>query len=109
MNEAQKKSVERLRALAEEQRPDGYAIERFHTDHVKSEWCDFVSVSVWFKKFFALKTAQFFIGPNGGITFPMHRRKDGSQYERRFNGDIMETVRAQYRDAETRSRFFEHS
>lgn len=102
MNEAQKKAVEKLRVLAEEQCPDGYTIERFHTDHVTSEFCNFVSVSVWFKKKFALKTSQFFIGPNGGITYPMHRRKDGSQYERRFNGDIMETVRAQRRDDKAR-------
>lgn len=102
MNEAQKKAVEILRTLAEEQCPDGFAIERFHTDHVKSEWCDFISVSVWFKKWFTLETAHFFIGPRGGITYPMHRRKDGSQYERRFNGYIMETVRDQRRDAEAR-------
>lgn len=102
MNDAQNKAVERLRALAEEQCPDGHTIERFHTDHVKSEWSDFVSVSVWFHKGCSLKTAQFFIGPNGGITYPMHRRKDGSQYEHRFNGDVMDTVRAQARDDKAR-------
>lgn len=102
MNEAQKKAVEKLRALAEEQCPDGHIIERFHTDHVKSDWCNFVSVSVWFKNRSRLKTAQFFIGPNGGITYPMHRRKDGSQYERRFNGVIMDTIRAQERDDKAR-------
>lgn len=102
MNDAQKKAVERLRTLAEEQCPDGYTIERFHTDHVKSEWIDFVSVSVWFKNRCILKTSQFFIGPKGGITYPMHRRKDRSQYEHRFNGNIMDTVRAQERDDKAR-------
>ena len=99
MNEAQKKAVERLRALAEEQCPDGYTIERFHAEHI---WGNFVSVSVWFKKRFSLETSQFFIGARGGITYPMHRRKDGSMYERRFNGNIMDTIKAQKQDGKNR-------
>ena len=100
MNDLQKATVERLRTIVEEQCPDGHSLVKFEADHIKERWCDFVSLCVWYRLLngLGLKTAHFFIGPKGGLTYPMHRRDTGMQYEVHFDGDVAKVIRDQERD-----------
>lgn len=101
MNELQKATMERVRTIVEEQCPDGHRLVKFEASHVKERWCDFVSLCVWFrplKAYAGLKSAHFFIGPKGGLTYPMHRRNTGMQYEKRFAGDVAQVIRDQEKD-----------
>ena len=94
MNTAQTKALERLRVLAEDQLPHGMGLREFKWTHVKDRWSDFVSVNVWYRRgtYGSLHTAHSFIGPRGGLTYPLWT-EEGKQWEKRFGGDIMKVVR----------------
>lgn len=94
----QAKAIEKIKRLAEtlfgERHADKYEIKQFDID--ENEYFVAVVVEVGMKddegtmaEIYCRDRAQLFIGPRGGITYPVNKQmKNGSykHYEKRFEG-----------------------
>ena len=97
ITKAQEKAISNIKKLAEklyDQHADKYEIKKFEVD--VNKYFANVIVEVGMKEdegtmaeVFCRDTAQLYVGPRGGITYPVSKKmKDGSwkHYEKRFCG-----------------------